>query len=98
MALTGPDSEDLAAEARAHFREAFDTFDGELVELTVNDPRRAWNDVSPKVTAGALGAAVATIVTWAAEAGLGIDIPVSVETAAALVVAFVVGYLVPDTR
>lgn len=70
-----------------------------LVESTLDaDTSRAWNDVSPKVTAGALGAAVATIATWAAEAGLGIEIPVSVETAAALVVAFVLGYLVPDTR
>ena len=67
------------------------------VEL-VYDPRREWNDVSPKVTAGALGAAVATIAVWGMESGLGIHVPVTVETAAALVVAFVLGYLVPDSR
>lgn len=97
MALSGPDAEDLSAEARAHFRELLESFDGELI-MHESDGSRAWNDVSPKVTAGALGAAVATIGTWAAEAGLGIEIPVSVETAAALLVAFVLGYLVPDTR
>lgn len=67
------------------------------VEL-VYDPRREWNDVSPKVTAGALGAAVATIAVWGVESGFAIDVPVTVETSVALVVAFVLGYLVPDSR
>lgn len=69
-----------------------------LVSELVYDPRRAWNDVSPKVTGGALGAAVATIAVWGVETSIGIDVPVTVETAAALIVAFVLGYLVPDTR
>lgn len=63
-----------------------------------NDVSREWNDVSPKVTAGALGAAVATIAVWGVESGFAIDVPVTVETSFALVVAFVLGYLVPDSR
>lgn len=69
-----------------------------VVSELVYDPRRPWNDVSPKVTGGALGAAVATIAVWGVETGAGIDVPVTVETAFALIVAFVLGYLVPDTR
>ena len=71
---------------------------GELSEAMFEPTPRPWNDVSPKVTAGALGAAIATIAVWGVETGIGIDVPVTVETAGALIVAFLLGYLVPDTR
>ena len=67
-------------------------------ELLYADTSRPWNDVSPKVTGGALGAAASTIAVWGVEAGFGIDVPTSVEAAAALIIAFVLGYLIPDTR
>lgn len=67
------------------------------LDTTATEPR-AWYDVSSKVTASALGAALATVIVYAIEAPTGLDIPVTVEGAGALIVAFLLGYFVPDNR
>lgn len=58
---------------------------------------RAASDISPKVSGAALAGAVAIIGTFVA-AQLGLEIPPHVEGAVAVIVAVVVGYLVPDNR
>lgn len=60
-------------------------------------PRHAA-DVSPKVAAAAVGAAVTIVILWIIEASTGIDIPVLVEGAATTLATFGLGYLIRDDR
>jgi hypothetical protein len=59
---------------------------------------RPADDISPKVTAAALAAAVTTIAVWVIEYTTGIDIPSLVEGAVTTVLVFAGGYLVRDNR
>lgn len=52
--------------------------------------------VSPKVTAAALGAALAAILVWAVEAGAHIDVPQAPEAGIVVLLTFAAGYLVRD--
>lgn len=61
-------------------------------------PARPAADVSPKVTASTIGAAAAVLLVWGVEAAAGIDVPAAVEAAAAVLVTFALGWLVPDRR
>lgn len=61
-------------------------------------PTRAAGDISPKVTAAAVGAAVTVVILWVIEASTGIDIPVLVEGAATTLATFGLGYLIRDDR
>ena len=54
------------------------------------------NPVSPKVTAGAVAAAVATVVVWALRVLAGVDVPDVVEGAFVVVLTFAAGYLKSD--
>lgn len=66
----------------------------------MTDRARLVDQPSPaptrKVTAAALGAALATIAVWAAHAFAGVDVPPGVEGALAVVLGFVCGYLVRE--
>ena len=59
---------------------------------------RPATDISPKVTAAAVAAAVATILVWGIETLTGIDIPTLVEGAGTVLLTFGAGYLIRDTR
>lgn len=61
-------------------------------------PPRAATDISPKVTAATVAAAVTTIAVWAVEASTGIDIPSLVEGAVTTVLVFAGGYLIRDQQ
>jgi len=69
---------------------------------TTNEPRHTYrrpaSDISPKVAAATVAAAVTTIAVWGVEASTGIDIPTAVEIALTSVLVFVGGYLIPDRR
>lgn len=58
---------------------------------------RPADEISPKVGAATLGAAVGIILVWAVEATTGIDVPDLVEGAVAVLLTFGAGYLVRDT-
>ena len=62
-------------------------------ETTVNQPTSA---PTTKVTAGVIGGAVATLVTFGLNAWLGIEFPAGVEAAIATLVGFFVAYTVPE--
>lgn len=55
------------------------------------------SNVSPKVTASALAAAVISILVWAAQQA-GIDLPVVVQGALMVIVVFAAGYLKVDSK
>jgi len=48
-----------------------------------------------KVTYGALAAATVIILTWALREFVGIDLPAEVQSALAVMIGYVVSYLVP---
>lgn len=58
---------------------------------------RPWTDVSAKVSASALAGAVTLIVVWTL-GRFGISTDSGVESALAVVLAVVAGYVVPDQR
>jgi len=53
------------------------------------------SNVSPKVIAGTLAAAIVTIIVWAASAA-GVNVPVEVQGAVTTILVFVAGYLKLD--
>jgi hypothetical protein len=55
------------------------------------------SNVSPKVTASALAAAIVSILVWVASTA-GIDLPIAVQGALMVIVVFAAGYLKIDPR
>ena len=53
------------------------------------------SNLSPKVVAGTLAAAIVTIIIWVAGA-LGVEVPVEVAGALTTILVFVAGYLKLD--
>lgn len=58
--------------------------------------RRAATDISPKVTAATLAAAVTTIGVYVFESTTGIDLPSLVEGAITTILVFGGGYVIRD--
>jgi uncharacterized protein YcfJ len=58
---------------------------------------RPAGDISPKVAAASVGAAIGSILIWGFETGTGVDVPTLVEGAVAVLLTFGLGYLVRDT-
>ena len=52
-----------------------------------------WNEVHPKVGAGALGGALAGVLTWVLDAFVGVEVPPEVAAAFATILSFIGGYL-----
>lgn len=59
---------------------------------------RQPGDVSEKVTAATLAAAVGAIAIWAVESAASIDLPQFVEAAVVTVLVALAGYFIPDRR
>ena len=54
-------------------------------------------NISPKVTAATIAAALVTIIVWVASAA-GVTVPLEVQGAVTTILVFVAGYLVTDPR
>lgn len=66
--------------------------------MTNPEPRpRAASDISPKVSGGLAAGAVATLIVFVASQ-FGLDVPVGVEGALAVLIGAIAGYLIPDRR
>ena len=55
------------------------------------------SNISPKVTAATIAAALVTIIVWVASAA-GVTVPLEVQGAVTTILVFVAGYLVTDPR
>lgn len=69
----------------------------ELVATFGEPVKRPASDISPKISGVAAAGALATIGVFVASQ-FGLVIPPGVEAAIAVVIATVVGYLIPDRR
>ena len=54
-------------------------------------------NISPKVTAATIAAALVTIIVWVASAA-GVTVPLEVQGAATTILVAIAGYLVTDPR
>ena len=54
-------------------------------------------NISPKVTAATIAAALVTIIVWAASAA-GVNVPLEVQGAVTTIIVAIAGYLVTDPR
>lgn len=54
-------------------------------------------NISPKVTAATIAAALVTIIVWVASAA-GVDVPLEVQGAVTTILVAIAGYLVTDPR
>ena len=55
------------------------------------------SNISPKVTAATLAAAIVTLVVWVASAA-GVTVPLEVQGAVTTILVAIAGYLVTDPR
>lgn len=69
-----------------------------MMTTTTTPAHRAPTDISPKVTAATVAAAVTTIAVWGIESTFGVDIPSLVEGAMTTVLVFASGYIIRDNR
>lgn len=54
--------------------------------------------VNPKVTSAAVAAAVVTILVWALDQFVGVDLPEVVQIAVVTLITFAAGYIKTDNR
>jgi hypothetical protein len=54
-------------------------------------------NISPKITAATIAAALVTILVWVASAA-GVDVPLEVQGAVTTILVAIAGYLVTDPR
>jgi type IV secretory pathway VirB2 component (pilin) len=54
-------------------------------------------NISPKVTAATIAAALVTVIVWVAAAA-GVSVPLEVQGAVTTILVAVAGYFVPDPR
>jgi hypothetical protein len=55
------------------------------------------SNISPKVTAATIAAALVTIIVWVASAA-GVTVPLEVQGAVTTIIVAIAGYLVTDPR